>query len=79
MVFYKLRNNKDGTFLTGSRHGYANFTKKGKAFNSIAHIKSSMNPKNSGGKLPSEVTYDDLEVITYQVIEIMADKFKLYL
>lgn len=77
MVFYKLRNNKDGTFLTGSRHGYANFTRNGKAFNSIAHIKSSMNPKNSGGKLPSGVSYDDLDIVTYQVIEIEVDKFKL--
>lgn len=76
-TFYKLRNKKDNTYLTGSRHGSANFTRNGKAFNSITHIQSSMNPKNSGGRLPSGLTYDDLEIVTYEVIEVSTEKFKL--
>lgn len=69
---YKVRNKKNGLLSTGSRNGLMGFTKNGKSYNSIGNVKSMLKQFTSkyGCHLPSGVTFDDLELVSYEIKEL---------
>ncbi len=72
---YKVRDKKSGLFSRGSRNGYMEFNKNGKAYSNIGHVKSMLkqfNPEKRYGRhtISSGFTFEDLEVVTYEVNEI---------
>ncbi len=69
---YKVRSKKTGLYSTGSRNGYMHFTKNGKAWSNIGHVKSMLRQFDSKQYRPHLMdghTYEDLEVVTFVVNE----------
>ena len=68
---YKVRNKKTDLFSTGSRNGLMGFTKNGKSYTNIGYVKSMLKQFTTkyGSNLPSGVTFDDLELVTYEIKE----------
>lgn len=72
---YKVRSKKTGEYSTGSRNGYLQFTAKGKTWNNLGHVKSTLRQfkrAHNEGKLHTlnNHTFDDLEIVTFEVSEI---------
>lgn len=69
---FKVRSKKNGLYSTGSKGGRMGFTKNGKAWSSIGHVKSMLRQFDSSKYRPYHMenhTYDDLEVVTFEVNE----------
>lgn len=71
---YKVRDKKSGLFSRGSRNGYMDFNKTGKAYSNISHVKSMLNqfdPEKKYGRhtILKGIKFEDLEVVTYEVNE----------
>lgn len=67
-IIFKIRNKETGLFSTGSRNGRVSWTKNGKAWSSIGHVKSSI-AQFTGNKYRN-YPYDNAELVTYKT-EIM--------
>lgn len=69
---FKVRSKKTGLFSTGSRNGYMRFSKNGKAWSNIGHVKSMLRQFDKGNTYLHYMgghTFDDLEIVTYEVNE----------
>lgn len=68
MKVYKIKNNK-GLFSTGGM--YPNFTKHGKAWSHLGHVKLHLNQVVRAGR------YDDCVVVVYELIEEEKESFPI--
>lgn len=66
MRLYRIRRKEDGLFSTGGGNVY--FTKQGKLWTNIGHIKSHLRAGMKNGK-PMSV-YKDCEIVEYELTEL---------
>lgn len=74
MKFYKIRDTETGLYSTGGV--WPNWSKLGRTFNSIGHVRQHLSSYNSGSRMRE--TYKNAEIIELETIEnwtIEVDRF----
>lgn len=68
---YKIRHKKTGLFSRGGSYGHGVWSKTGKSWGNIGHVKNHLNQYISKGVKTHDYPYDDAEIIE---IELDYDK-----